>query len=300
MPTQRKAKHHELNPVERAYLIGRHDAGESFDKISHETGVPKTMIVDTFQNAKNRGSAISLPRAHPCKTDLQDNQILCREVRKGPKARRIPLAAIQANNQLHLSRSMIKHHLKEKNIQKWLAKGCTQLKDGHIKARYKWACEHYHWSKEDWEKVVWSDECMVERRSGKGQVWVFRTPQEKWNQDCIEPRGDLKKDTKIMFWGCFGGTGVMGLTDLTGDPDSKGGGVTGRIILESALKKILPQILDGHSDLIFMQDGAEVHKRKELVAWLKEKGYNILEWPPYSPDLNPIEHVWAELKKLVY
>ena len=49
-----------------------------------------------------------------------------------------------------------------------------------------------------------------------------------------------------------------------------------------------------------MQDGVGVHKRKELVAWLKEKGYNILEWPPYSPDLNPIEHVWAELKKLVY
>ena len=103
-----------------------------------------------------------------------------------------------------------------------------------------------------------------------------------------------------MFWGCFGGTGVMGLMDLAGDPDSKGGGVTGWIILESALKKILPQILDGHSDLIFMQDRAGVHKRKELVAWLKEKGYNILEWPPYSPDLNPIEHVWAELKKLVY
>src|SRR5437773_5574768 len=70
MPTQRKAKHHELNPVERAYLIGRHDAGESFDKISHETGVPKTTIVDTFQNAENRGSTISLPRACSRKTDL--------------------------------------------------------------------------------------------------------------------------------------------------------------------------------------------------------------------------------------
>ena len=58
-------------------------------------------------------------------------------------------------------------------------------------------------------------------------MWVFRTPQEKLNQDCIELHRDLKKDTKIMFWGCFGGTGVIGLMDLAGDPDSKGGGVTG-------------------------------------------------------------------------
>ena len=118
MPTQCKAKCHELNPVEQAYLIGRHDAGKSFDKISHKTGVPKTTIVDTFQNAKNRGSTISLPCTRPCKTDLRDDRILCREVRKGPKARRILLVAIQANNQLHFSCSTIKRRLKEKNIQK--------------------------------------------------------------------------------------------------------------------------------------------------------------------------------------
>ena len=69
----------------------------------------------------------------------------------------------------------------------------------------------------------------------------------------------------------------MGLTDLAGDPESKRGGVTGRIILESTFKKILPQILDGHPDLTFMQDRAEVHKRRELVAWLKEKGYNMCQ-----------------------
>ena len=84
---------------------------------------------------------------------------------------------------------------------------------------------------------------------------------------------------------------MIGLTDLSSDPESKGRGITGWVILECVLQKILLQILEGHSDLIFMQDGAKVHQRKELVVWLKEKGYKVIVWPPYSPDLNPIKHV---------
>ena len=178
----------------------------------------------------------------------------------------MPLAELQANFQPHLSRSTIQRRLKESHISKWLAKGRPRLGEEHKRARYKWACEHHHWLKEDWQKVLWSDECLVERQAGKGQVWVFRTPQEKWNQDCLEPHGDIKKDIKVMFWGCFGGQAMMGLTDLQGDPESKRGEVTDRVILECALKKILPQILDGHPEVIFMQDRAGVHQRKELVA----------------------------------
>ena len=34
--------------------------------------------------------------------------------------------------------------------------------------------------------------------------------------------------------------------------------------------------------------------------WLVENRIDVLDWLPYSPDLNPIKHLWFRLKKLVY
>ena len=41
-------------------------------------------------------------------------------------------------------------------------------------------------------------------------------------------------------------------------------------------------------DLVFQQDNALVHKSEVVPYFLARKQWEVLDWPAYSPDLNPI------------
>ncbi|KAI0993849.1 hypothetical protein K3495_g14335 [Podosphaera aphanis] len=52
-------------------------------------------------------------------------------------------------------------------------------------------------------------------------------------------------------------------------------------------------------DLQVMQDNAPSQKAAQTMRELNERQITSIKWPPYSPDLNPIENVWNMMKNYI-
>jgi hypothetical protein len=56
--------------------------------------------------------------------------------------------------------------------------------------------------------------------------------------------------------------------------------------------------------LVFQQDSAPSHTARKTLKYLRDKNVDFIspdEWPPYSPDLNPLNFsIWSNLEMVVY
>jgi transposase len=99
-----------------------------------------------------------------------------------------------------------------------------------------------------------------------------------------------------MFWGCFSELGRGPLVVLKGSMD---GPKYKKVLREDFLPEATVLIAAG-LNVKLMHDNAPCHTSKVVKDYLAESGVEFLEWPAFSPDLNPIENVWAWIKYKLY
>lgn len=190
----------------------------------------------------------------------------------------------------------IRNLLNEMGRRKWRQRCCPYLEESHAQKRLEWARSYEHFTPDDWTRVRWSDECTVERGAGIQPTWTFLRPREQLLEHDVQTRR-TGKAVKQMLWAAFGEDVRTGLVPLDGDPEAPRGGVTSRVIRD-LYQAFLPEFI-GPND-IFMQDNAPVHTAYIVKQVLEDLHIQVMVWPPYSPDLNPIENLWAIMKQEIY
>ncbi|KAJ5502615.1 hypothetical protein N7463_001086 [Penicillium fimorum] len=289
----------ELTPALRERICELHSAAHWGYRRIHQRypWISISTIRYTIKKEHERRAGVSKPRSgRPRKLDTTDKVRLLDAISENPRITHEDLLA-EVSHKVKID--SIRRLLNTENLRKWRCSWRPYLTEEHALKRLRWATRYRHFTKEDWARVFWSDECTVERGIGIRREWTFVRPKDQPKEGQCQGLPHRGKQVKQMFWAAFSrATRRTGLIPLFGNPEAERTGITG-LVIEELYRRILPTLISNEG-AIFQHDNAPTHTAYVVRNALSEMNIEVMEWPPHSPDLNPIENLWALLKVKIY
>jgi transposase len=258
--------------------------------VSTQLRIPLTTVYNIKNVFNARGTVEAMPRSgRPKKMSPRDTRELVRIV-KGE--RRATLGDITNSLSTSVSRQTVRNTLKEVGIRSRIAAKKPFLSTVHRQRRLEFARKHQDWTVEDWRKVIWCDESTFEIGKNSRQVRVWRTVDEKYSDSCLAPSFKSGRSS-LMIWGAICGSCKSELAFMDR------GRRTAVDYVDMVYQGPLLDMMCKVSGAVLMEDGAMIHRSNAPKQWRELYMLSKLEWPAQSPDLNPIENMWKQMKDAI-
>lgn len=196
------------------------------------------------------------------------------------------LQAILAARGIYVSLATI---VRNRSMLGWIYRGsayCQLIRQQNKVKRLLWAQANLHDSFDD---VIWTDESTVQLENHRR--FCYRKEGEKPR---TKPRP--KHPVKVHVWGGISKKGATAVCVFEGI-------MAAPLFIEILERTLLPFIQQvfppPNISHRFMQDNDPKHTSRAAQAFYSRAGINWWRTPAESPDCNPIENLWHELKEYI-
>ena len=194
------------------------------------------------------------------------------------------LQSLLATRSIYVSLATI---IRNRSMLGWTYRGsayCQLIRNAN-KIRLQWAQTYLH---DNFEDVIWSDETTVQLENHRR--FCYRKEGER-----PRPKPRPKHPIKVHVWGGISKKGATAVCIFEGIMASP----LFIQILERTLLPFLQQKFPSPNTHRFMQDNDPKHTSRASQEFYARSGINWWRTPAESPDCNPIENLWHELKEYI-